>query len=242
MEPRRGHVLMSGARDRPLLMLDRVGEGRVAQFMSDHIWLWARGYENGGPQAELLRRIAHWLMKEPELEENDLRATVRNDRIEITRRSLEADNRPVEVTFPSGERHSVGLTEREPGRAVGSLQVSAPGLYHVSDGERVAIAAVGALNPIEMADVRTTEEVIRVASAATGGQVLWLVDGPPDIRRVRPSRDTGGREPGGRGWIGMRANGDYIVAGITQLPLLPGLGLFVVGLIALILAWRREGR
>jgi hypothetical protein len=223
-------------------MLDRVGEGRVAQFMSDHIWLWARGYEGGGPQAELLRRIAHWLMKEPELEENDLRATVRGDRIEITRRTLEPDTRAVEVTFPSGERRGVAMTEREPGRATGTLQVSDPGLYHITDGERVAIAAVGALNPVEMADVRTTENVVRVASAATGGQVLWLVDGPPDVRRVRPSRDTGGREPSGRGWIGMRANGDYIVAGITQLPLLPGIGVFALGLITLILAWRREGR
>ena len=242
IEPRRGHVLMSGARDRPMLMLDRVGEGRVAQFMSDHIWLCARGYENGGPQAELLRRIAHWLMKEPELEENDLRATVRGDRIEIARRTLVPDGRGVEVTFPSGARENLALTEGSDGRAFGSLRVGDPGLYHVTDGERVAIAAVGALNPVEMADVRTTEESLRVASAASGGQILWLVDGTPDIRRVRPNRDAGGREPGGRGWIGLRANGDYLVTGIMQLPLLPGFALFAVGLLTLIFAWRREGR
>jgi len=242
IEPRRGHVLMSGARDRPMLMLDRVGEGRVAQFMSDHIWLWARGYENGGPQAELLRRIAHWLMKEPELEENDLRATVHGDRIEIARRTLVPDGRGVEVTFPSGARENLALTEGSDGRAFGSLRASDPGLYHVTDGERVAIAAVGALNPVEMADVRTTEEPLRIASAASGGQILWLVDGAPDIRRVRPNRDAGGREPGGRGWIGLRANGDYVVTGIMQLPLLPGFALFAVGLLTLILAWRREGR
>jgi hypothetical protein len=242
IEPRRGHALMSGARDRPLLMLDRVGEGRVAQFMSDHIWLWARGYENGGPQAELLRRIAHWLMKEPELEENDLRATVRGDRIDIARRTLVPDGRDVEVTFPNGTRERVALTEGSDGRATGSLKVTDSGLYHVTDGERVAIAAVGALNPVEMADVRTTEEPLRVASAASGGQILWLVDGPPDIRRVRPNRDSGGKEPGGRGWIGLRANGDYVVAGIMQLPLLPGIALFAVGLLTLVLAWRREGR
>jgi hypothetical protein len=242
IEPRRGHALLSGARDRPLLMLDRVGEGRVAQFMSDHIWLWARGYENGGPQAELLRRIAHWLMKEPELEENDLRATVRGDRIDIVRRTLEADGRGVEITFPSGARENLALTEGRDGRATGSLQATAPGLYHVTDGERVAIAAVGALNPVELADVRTTEEPLRIASAATGGQILWLTDGPPDVRRVRPNRDSGGKEPGGRGWIGLRANGDYVVAGIMQLPLLPGIALFAVGLLTLVLAWRREGR
>jgi hypothetical protein len=210
--------------------------------MSDHIWLWARGYEGGGPQAELLRRIAHWLMKEPELEENDLQAAVRGDRIEFHRRSLEPENRPIEMTFPSGEKQSVTLTEGESGRSSGGILATEPGLYHATDGERLAIAAVGALNPVEMADVRTTEVLVRVAANATGGQVLWLADGMPDLRRVRPNRDAGGREPGGRGWLGLRANGDYIVAGITQLPLLPEIALFVLALMTLVLAWRREGR
>jgi hypothetical protein len=242
IEPRRGQMLMSGARDRPLLMLDRVGDGRVAQIMSDQIWLWARGFEGGGPQAELLRRIAHWLMKEPELEENDLQAAVRGDRIEITRRSLEPNTNPVEVTLPSGDKQTLNLTEGENGRATGSFRATEPGLYHITDGERVAIAAVGALNPVELADVRTTEDVVRVAANATGGQVLWLTDGVPDLRRVRPGREAGGRELGGRGWIGLRANGDYVVAGITQLPLLPGIALFFIALVTLVLAWRREGK
>ena len=57
-------------------MLDQVGKGRVAELLSDQIWLWARGFEGGGPQAELLRRLAHWLMKEPELEEEKLSASI----------------------------------------------------------------------------------------------------------------------------------------------------------------------
>ena len=63
---------MTGADKLPLLVLSHVGKGRVAQLASDEIWLWSRGYEGGGPQGELLRRLAHWLMKEPELEENAL--------------------------------------------------------------------------------------------------------------------------------------------------------------------------
>src|SRR3546814_4092162 len=55
----RGNVLMEGVGKHPLLILDRFGEGHVAQIMSDHMWLWARGFEGGGPQAELLRRISH---------------------------------------------------------------------------------------------------------------------------------------------------------------------------------------
>ena len=74
---RQGQVLMDGAGGKPLLVLDRVGKGRVAELTSDQIWLWARGYEGGGPQAELLRRLAHWLMKEPSLEEEDLRAAAK---------------------------------------------------------------------------------------------------------------------------------------------------------------------
>ena len=43
-------VLMNGVAERPLLVLSRIGEGRVAQLLSDHPWLWARGFEGGGPQ------------------------------------------------------------------------------------------------------------------------------------------------------------------------------------------------
>ena len=235
-------VVMSGVNNRPLLMLDRVEKGRVAQLMSDHIWLWARKFEGGGPHAELLRRIAHWLMKEPELEENDLRAAVKANRIEITRRSLEDDKKPVEITLRNGTKETIPLAPGRGGRSLGSFQVTEPGLYRLTDGTKTAIAAVGALNPVELADVRTTEEVLRPAVAATGGQTLWLADGQPDVRRVRPDREAGGRDPSGRGWIGLRANGDYIVTGVTSLSLFPGFALFLLGLGALVWAWRREGK
>ena len=241
-QARRGSVLMDGPDGLPLLLLDRVGDGRVAQFMSDHIWLWARGYEQGGPQAELLRRIAHWLMKEPQLEEEDLKATVKGARIEIVRRTL-AD-RPGEVTAtrPDGSSETLALEAARGGRWIASLEAREPGLYHFTDGVRVALAAVGALNPIEMADVRATEERLKPVVVASSGRIQWLVDGLPDIRRVSPGGDAGGRSPSGRDWIGFRANSDYIVTGVTQFPLLPGIAVFLLALGVLVLAWRREGR
>jgi hypothetical protein len=241
-EARRGTVLMDGPNGLPLLLLDRVGEGRVAQFMSDHIWLWARGYEHGGPHQELLRRIAHWLMKEPELEEEDLRASVRGNRVEIVRRTLAPEPRPVDVTSPGGEQRSVRLEPSRGGRWAASFEASEPGLYLMSDGARLAIAAVGALNPIELADVRATEERLKPVVVASAGNVVWLGDGLPEVRRVSPTGDAGGRSPSGRSWIGFRANGDFVVTGVNQVPLLPGLALFVLALGALVLAWRREGR
>lgn len=234
-----GSVLMAGADDRPLLILNRVGEGRVAQLTSDHMWLWSRGYDGGGPQAELLRRLAHWLMKEPELEENDLRARVDGNRITIERRSLEPDPRSVEVVSPSDRSETVTLPESESGVSTAVVTADEPGIYRISDGERTAFAVVGAVNPPELRDVRTTEDPLRPIAAATGGGIHWIADRDAgiEVRRVRADRDQSGRD-----WIGLRANGDYVVTGIAEVPLLPAILVLFLALGGLMLAWRREGR
>ncbi len=243
VDVRRGDVLMSGLDGLPLLILERVGEGRVAQILSDHIWLWARGFEGGGPQAELLRRLAHWLMKEPELEEDSLTATVRGNRMEIVRRSLAADESPVSVTAPSGEVALVPMVDDEAGRARGALSVDEIGLYRLTDGTRTAVAAVGSLRSVELADVRTTAARLEPVAEATGGGIVWLAEQTmPEVRRVRRGRDSFGRAGvGGRPWIGLIANRDYVVARVRQVPLLPAVALLVLALSALALAWRREG-
>jgi hypothetical protein len=241
-EPRRGQVLMNGVADRPLLLLDRVGEGRVAQMMSDNIWLWARGYDGGGPHAELLRRVAHWLMKEPELEENDLKARVRGNRVEVERRAIDPVSTPVRVQGPDDFSTELRLTDSRGGRQSAVFVAEKPGLYRLTDGERSTLAAVGAVNPAETADVRTTDKLMRPATEASGGQIAWLQDGVPELRRVRPGRDLGGQISATRNWIGFRANGDYVVAGVAQTPLMPGLLTFLAALTLLLIAWRREGR
>ena len=235
-EAARGRVLMSGIEGRPLLILDRVGDGRVAQLNSDHIWLWARGFEGGGPQAELLRRLAHWLMKEPELEENDLRAQVVNDRLEIVRRSVDRQEKGVEITFPDGRQIVVRPEENLPGEYRASVPIDAAGLYRISDGERVTMAAAGALNSLELADMRASADLLAPGIAAVGGAARWLNQGVPQIRSVRP-----GRRAAGQGWIGLIANGDYVVTGIRQIPLMPGLVILLLALGATAAAWRREG-
>ena len=236
--PKEGATVMTGANDRPLLVLDRVGDGRVAQLLSDQMWLWTRGYEGGGPQAELLRRVLYWLMKEPDLEENALTARVEGNRLQIARQSLEPDDRPVHVTGPDGQLKIVPLTPESGGRSAATLPIEESGLYRITDGTNTALAAAGALNPIEMSDVRATDEKIGPAASATGGGMFWLGSGSlPDIRRVGPDRAASGRS-----WMGFRANGDYVVTGVHETPLLPGLLALLLALGTFILAWRREGR
>jgi hypothetical protein len=234
---KRGNVLMRGVDDNPLMILDRYGEGRVAQINSDHIWLWARGFEGGGPQAELLRRLAHWLMKEPELEENALRAQVKDGRLEILRRSVEPVEGSVEITAPDGSTSKTELKETGPGRYEASVPVTQTGLYSVSDGERVAMAAAGALNPLELADVRATEAPLAPIVEATRGSMHWIVDGLPTIRRIAADRRTAGRN-----WIGLVANEDYLVTGVRRLPAMPALLVLGLVLAAAAAGWRREGR
>ncbi len=234
---RSGTTVMTGLDGQPLLVLDRIQEGRVALMLSDHIWLWARGYDGGGPQAELLRRLAHWLMKEPDLEEENLRANVNGGVLHIQRRSLSEDEAIIEVTSPSGtiERISTRTTGSEDGRF--TVPATEVGLYKISDGVHNVRAASGALNPLEFADLRATAEHLEHVSNASGGGVFWIRDGVPDIRRTRPDRDARGK-----GWVGFLENRAYVVSGVRQLPILPGLALMALLLMLLMGAWWREGR
>ena len=234
----RGITVMNGGRGEPLLILDRVGKGRIAQLLSDQMWLWARGFEGGGPQAELLRRLAYWLMKEPDLEENDLRASIDGDQLKVTRQSLEPDDRPVTVTAPDGTTSSLTLSPAQGGRSTGTMAISQMGLYRVTDGTRTALAAAGPLNPVEFADVRTTAETLGPVSRASGGGVFWVGDGQiPEVRRVSPGRATSGRS-----WMGLRQNSDYVVTGFSELPLFPAVAALLLAIGLLLAAWRREGR
>lgn len=238
VEARSGNVVMTGADGKPLLILDRVGKGRVALLASDEAWLWQRGYEGGGPQAELLRRIAHWSMQEPDLEEERLRAFAHDGRIEIERRSLKPNPPPVEVESPSGERRTVPLEDHPDGVALASVAAGEAGLWRISDGTRVVTVPVGEVGGREMADVRAKLDIVQPLAQASEGSVRFIsTDGMPEVRRTRPDRPTAGS-----GWIGLRQNGAYEVTAVTQVSLLPAALALVMVMGLLVGAWLREGR
>jgi hypothetical protein len=232
-----GQTVMSGPDDKPLLVLDNVKKGRVAELLSDHAWLWARGFEGGGPQAELLRRLAHWLMKEPELEEERLAATIADGMVTVERRTMADNPKPVALTYPSGKKATLTLRRIEPGVWRASAKADELGLYRLTDGTLTAVAAAGPLNPKEVADMRATEAILAPLADASGGSVHWLADGTPDVRRVGASGNAAGTN-----WIGLRANGAYRVTSVEQQPLLPAWAALVLLLGTLLIAWRVEGR
>jgi hypothetical protein len=240
-EVRNGDTVMSGPGDKPLMVLSRSGEGRVALLLSDHAWLWARGFEGGGPQAELLRRLAHWTMKEPELEEEALSGSQKGSDLVIERRTMAKEAAPVTVTAPSGKTEEVRLTESKPGVFRGQLPVSEAGIYRLTDGKLNAVAAAGSADPRETAAVHATDAILAPALEATGGDAQWLKDGAtidvPRLAMVRP-----GRAMAGSGWIGLQANETYRVTAIERAPLFGSLLALALLLALSSLMWYREGR
>ena len=234
----KGDVLMSLPDGRPLLITNRVGAGRVGLLLSDQIWLWSRGIQGGGPQAELLRRVAHWLMKEPELEETALTAKVEAGFLSVEQRSV-ADAVPpsASVADPDGRQSELKLAEDGPGRFVGRMKAETPGVWRVQDGEQTAFAAAGEADPLEFADLRVTASKLEPLARASGGSIHWLdPNGAPQLRRVDSGRGASGGD-----WIGLPRRDNHVVTGVIALPFFPpALALpLILGLA--VLAWRREG-
>jgi hypothetical protein len=238
----KGDILMSGPGNRPLLQLSREGKGRVALLLSDHAWLWTRGYEGGGPQAELLRRLAHWLMKEPDLEEEALNVSAREGKIIIERRTLRGKAPAAQVTSPSGKIISTRLREFAPGIFKSIVAAKEPGFYRIANGKLNAITATGQINAREFKDVRATGKILRPLAKATGGSINWITSAAPNgtitlpaIRRLKP-----GRIMSGSGWIGLKRGGAEKLLGQTRLPLFSGLLAIALLLGLTAAAWRRE--
>jgi hypothetical protein len=232
-----GQVVMSGIDDRPLLLLDRVGQGRVALMASDHAWLWNRGFEGGGPQLELLRRLAHWMMKEPELEEETLAVTAEGLTMTLTRRTLGDGAGAVDVTGPDGSSASVTLEQTSPGTWTAIWEAPEIGLYRLVEGDVEAVIALGPAAPREFEQTIATADRLNPVLVAAGGGALVLEDGAPDIRNVRL-----GRPAAGRGWIGITPRGAYRTLDVRLIPLVNAwLFLLLAGLL-MVGAWLREGR
>ncbi|WP_373504035.1 hypothetical protein [Aestuariivirga sp.] len=232
-----GDTVMSGLDGKPLLVLSRAGQGRVAQLLSDQGWLWARGFEGGGPQTELLRRMAHWLMKEPDLEEEALEGTQAGGNLVIERRTMADKADPVTVTLPSGKTETIPLREISPGRFQGSLPITEAGLHRLGDGKLDAVAAAGSANAREMSSLVATAQVLAPVAASTGGSVQWLEDGMPQLVKVAPGRQTAGS-----GWVGLKANDAHRVLAVSDIPLFATLLSLGALLLAFCAMWYREGR
>ena len=235
--PQEASVVMSGLDDRPLLVLNRVGTGRVALMASDHSWLWDRGYEGGGPQLELLRRLAHWMMREPELEEEALFVEPVDQQMRIIRRTLSETTGDVTITHPDGTETIVPLTETSPGRFETLWDAPEIGLYRLDDGDQQAVIALGTAAPREFEQTIATGDMLAPLVDAQRGGIMPVSAGTVDIRAVRA-----GRPATGRGWIGITPRGAFQTADIQITALVPAWLFLLLAAMLSVGAWLREGR
>jgi hypothetical protein len=229
--------VMEGPDGRPVLLLGRVGEGRAALLATDHAWLWDRGFEGGGPQLELLRRLAHWLMQEPELEEEALWAEPTGQTMRVVRRTLAEEVPEVVVTGPDGTETALTLTETSPGRFETVWEGPEMGLYRLRNGEEEAVVALGPAAPREFEQTVATAELLAPVAEATNGGVVRIEEGMPSLREVRE-----GRPAIGRGWIGITPREAYVTADIQVTALLPAWAFLLLASLLILGAWLREGR
>jgi hypothetical protein len=233
--------VMEGPDGKPLLVMAREGKGRVAMLLSDHIWLWARGYEGGGPHLDLLRRLSHWLMKQPDLEEEALRLIVHGRDVTVQRQTMADTVNEVTLTSPTGARSTINLKPVQPGLWRASLTAKELGLWRATDGKLTALANVGPANPREFAEVTSTTAVLSKLAEATGGEARRLMNGDTlSVPRVVPVRTSTNFK--GDDWIGVKMRDVSVVRGIGVLPIFAGLIglLLLVGSLAA--TWAREGR
>jgi hypothetical protein len=237
----KGTTVMEGPDGKPLLQLAREGEGRVALLLSDHIWLWARGFDGGGPHLDLLRRLSHWLMKEPDLEEEALRLSVRGHDLTVQRQTMADTVDEVTLTMPSGKTQTVKLLQAEPGVWRSTIEAKELGLWRANDSKLSALANVGPANPREFEEVTSTTDWLAPLVGATGGDAVRIEDGSgihlPRVVGVRANDSYHGDD-----WIGLKLREATVVRGIGVLPVFAGLIglLLLVGSLAA--TWAREGR
>ncbi len=249
VKPERGKVVLKGAEDAPLLILDRKGKGRVALLTSDQAWLWARGYDGGGPHTDLLRRTAHWLMKEPDLEEERLFASARGLTLTIERRTMGESVPPVTVRNQQGKTEEIVLEKMAPGLFRTTKDVERPGLYKMTQGDLSAIAHAGVEDVREMSEVTATETKLEPLLSVTGGGVFWTktasllgTGSATNVTLPRIAMMSSVRVMAGNGWMGLKDRAAYVTRGVKLTPMFTGFAALAALLAFMALAWWREGR
>ena len=231
-----GDVLLEGPEARPLLVLNRVGQGRVAQILSDQSWVWTKPGSNKGPQADLLRRLVHWLMKEPELEENELSARIDNNTILITKNSLTLDNKPIISISPDNTKKEIILEDIGKGKQIGKILSPQEGTWKFSSGNSKITLIVGNSNASEYLDVRTTDNIVEPIVEFTSGSINWVNnENLPKIRHLPKSKLVENNDH-----IKLVKNEKYFVKSLQQSTLTPWYLILVLSLFLLFLAWYRE--
>ncbi len=231
----KARTLMTGSNGLPLMLTDEIGDGRMGIWLSSNWWFWNRGIDGGGPQTEVLRRLTHWLMRQPELEEKRLDVSIANGQMTVTYNQVDAiDSMAIEVITPQGESTNHTLTADDEFST--TIPAGDDGLYTVrAENGILAYGVKGNVRDLEwrsQADMGALQNLV----TATGGSFTQLEEG----KNIQLRRVTEGSNLSGPGWVGLPKRDSATQTGSERSPLIPAwLGLALI-LLGLALTWWLE--
>ena len=241
---RSGQKLLETPSGEPVLIIDRVGEGRIALFLSDHFWLWARGFDGGGPYGELLRRVSHWLMKEPDLEEEKLELVASDNQLSVERRTLSDSAEPTVLTAPDGTTSNLTLapTQNETLKKF-TVQDPVNGIYRVRSGDLFDIEFFGDNSEREMRNVVMTDKKLESVVKGSNGKFLRVRTGDRiDVPSIRKVRSVNQIQPGNLNSIEILSRQAKKTLSIKQKRIASPLIWLCLLAASILGAWHLEGR
>ncbi len=219
-----GNVLMNGFSNNPLLITDKVGEGRVAVLTSDNIWLWSKFFDTNIVYTDLLRNLAHWLMKEPELEEGFIKTEMQGDRMKVSQRALGSKEMSLTIVKPDNSSEIVKLRDQEKGWNYYELEVDKNGLYSFFNDKGRSFVSVGSKNTKELSDIVATDLKLKHIVGDTRGKLSWYNKGDTlSVDKIKISKKSA-----------------YSVESIESASLFPPWLVLALIFIALLYVWRKE--
>lgn len=135
-------VLLKGLKDKPLLSIKKIDKGRISQIYSHNIWIWKNNILNPGPYRELIKNLAHWLMKEPELEEDELKVSIKGKKVFIKKtifKENDIKNSSVFIYGPQNNKEKLILNKKSENTFSNTYEIKKEGIYLVMDNSQVQL-------------------------------------------------------------------------------------------------------
>lgn len=232
-------ILMDGVDGAPLILIGDEEKGRIIHLTSDQIWLWARGYKQGGPYIDLMRKMIHWLLKEPSLEEGQIELSLAGEYITVTR-YINPDDAPLLYTDPEGTEKPLKLSKTAKRTYTAQVPADKNGLYSFYSGNNRAYIINGAYDTQEQTFMISNAQSMEKIVQQSGGKQVFADDmsglkisamNPEYVRNYHSFNN-----------IGLRQSQFTETLNVNYAPLFPAWAYLLTFVGIICFAWYRESK
>ena len=241
----RALTLLLGIDKNPLLTINRINNGRIAQIYSHNLWLWTKtNNNNGGPYNLLIKNLAHWLMKEPTLEENKLTATINEKDIIINKRFFstpQKEDLKFSIIDPDGKKISKILKKSIDNEYSYNFRFKKKGVFIISDGNIVINISTDNFKKLEYENLNLTDEIILNNSISTYKTKPIWIDKKNKLPEIRTSHKLD-KDISKENFLYVLKKNNFVVDGINTKKIVP-LEISILCLaFFLIMSWKKESQ